>query len=567
MKALIFFMLLALSVRADKPNFLFIAVDDMRPDLNCYGNSMIHSPNIDSLAQKGVLFKRAYVNIAVCNPSRASMMTGLYPDSIKVWDLRVHFREAYPEVITLPQHLRKHGYYAVGMGKVYHNPTPDPQSWSEAVQYPKGVKNAYTKKVREEIKAADKALPQGHHYKGNLRGAAASPNVNEDINTWDGAQTEVAVQTLKRLAQKKEPFFMAMGYVRPHLPFVAPKKYWDLYNRDKIPLAKNRFMPQNGYPQGIGSNYEMRHYYDMMNFPKPADGEVSPEIARKLLHGYYACISQVDALIGRLLKTLKEEGLEDNTVIIFWSDHGWKLGEHNGWSKMTNHEIDTRIPMIVYDPRAKAKGQQSNCLVESVDIFPTVCELAGIPQANGLEGKSFKKLLDEPDSEFKDAVFSQFIQPYQRKPHMGYAVRTENYRYIEWRDIKTGKISFQEIYDQKKDPQENKNIYDSADQNLKEQLQKRLHQWNKPKKMDLTPVVRSIQNGPRCEVKVKNTLKTVVDIYHINHIGARKRVAKLQPGTATVINSYTGHAFVIEAIDGTLHRIIYAGYPKTEIEL
>jgi iduronate 2-sulfatase len=552
---------------AEKPNILFIAVDDMRNDLNCYGNTLIHSPNIDSLATRGVIFDRAYVNIAVCNPSRASMMTGLRPDSIRVWDLRVHFREAMPDAVTLPQHLRKHGYHAVGMGKIYHNPTPDPQSWSEPVPRPAGVKNAYSKEVQAERQRVDDSLPHGHHHKGNLRGPAAMPTVNTDEATWDGANTTVAVDTLRRLGKTKQPFFLAMGYVRPHLPFTPPKKYWDLYTRDDIKLARNRFIPKDSPPMALGDSYEMRHYSDMIDFPKPGAPPVDDAIARRLLHGYYASISFVDAQIGRLLTALKEEALDKNTIVIFWSDHGWKLGEHNGWSKMSNYEVDTRIPFIVADPRAKANGQRCNQLVESVDIFPTVCDLTGIPRYEKLEGRSFKHLLDEPTEASKNEIFTQWMSRRDGVFYMGYAMRTNRHRYVEWRALPGGTVAAREVYDLQQDPDENQSLINSASPELLQSLEQRLQRQNPIRPLDRTPAVRSKKSTKRAKLTFTNNLAVGAAVYWITPIGARKRLTFIKPGKSWTSNTFIGHTFVVESHDGKLHRIVESSAPEATVTL
>lgn len=554
---------------ADRPNILFIAVDDMRPELGCYGNPLAHSPNIDRLSAQGVTFDRAYVNIAVCNPSRASMMTGLYPDSVRVWDLRVHFREASPQVVTLPQHLRAHGYHAVGMGKIYHNPTPDPQSWSEPIPVAK-FPSPFDEKTRAEILAVQDTLPEGHRHKTNLRGPGAIPNAhNDDLKTGDGVQTANAVAALRRLARSEDekPFFLAMGYVRPHLPFTPPKKYWDLHDRAALPLAENRFKPENGYPEGVGSSYEMRHYSDLINFPGPDEDEVDEATARRLIHGYYASISQVDALIGRLLTTLEEEGLAENTIVVFWSDHGWKLGEHNAWSKMTNHEIDTRIPLIVYVPDALGNGKRSERLVGSVDLFPTICELAGVPVPEDIDGASFHHLLEDPTAEFKDAVFTQYMQPYEGVRHMGYTIRTTTHRYVEWREVATGYISFRELYDQVADPQENRNVIDAANTALIDRLQRQLHEWNNPRPLDRTPAVRSQPTKAPCELVIGNEHESAIFVYRIDKTGRRIKLKRLEPGKRLTINTFSGNAYVVEAVDGKVHEIVYAAGRKVEIRI
>jgi len=393
------------------------------------------------------------------------------------------------------------------------------------------------------------------------------PNVNDDDATWDGAMTTVAVNTLKRLAKKNQPFFLAMGYIRPHLPFTPPKKYWDLYKRSEIKLATNRFIPRNSPPMALGDSYEMRHYSDLINFPKPGDPPVDDAIARRLIHGYYASISFVDAQIGRLLKTLKSEGLDKNTVIVLWSDHGWKLGEHNGWSKMSNYEIDTRIPLIVCDPRAKGAGRRCDELVESVDIYPTLCELAGVPLHDKLEGASFGRLLDDPKRQFKKEIFTQWMRRHERVFYMGYAMRTDRHRYVEWRKLPEGTVAHRELYDLDADPQEDSNIIDSAADELVATLRKRLRREHPVGRLDRTPAVRSTKSSGRSKLTFTSKLKVPVAIYWINQIGARKRMTWLKPGKSWTTNTHIGHVFVAESHDGKLHRIIKSAKPAAAVVL
>lgn len=559
---------LGLAQGATKPNILFIAVDDLRPDLGCYGVSHIYSPNIDRLANQGVKFEHAYVNVAVCNPSRASMMTGMMPDTLRCWDLNVHFRESAPHVTTLPQHFRKFGYHAVGYGKIYHNPTPDPQSWSEPVKNPVGLAETYSKELLQEKERLRAKLPDDFWGKSTLRGHASHPCLtNDDSKTHDGATTDMAIATIKRLAKREQPFFVAQGYVRPHLPFIPPKKYWDLYDREKLPLAENRSMPRDGAPMAIGTNYELRHYCDFTDMPAPNEATLSDERARQLIHGYCASISFVDAQIGRLLQGLEEAGVADNTIVVFWSDHGWKLGEHNGWSKMTNHEIDTRIPFIVYDPRAKGNGKATKALIESVDIYPTLCDLAGIPLHPQAEGKSFKTVLDEPDGDFRDFVRSQYIHHHGGKTYMGYAIRDTRYRYVEWRNVASGKLGFQEIFDQIHDPQENINIFETIEPANKTALVNTMQAEFPRRKLDISPQLQSGNSKIEVKISIQNTHESAVNIYAISKRGSRVFYKKLAPGASVQGKAMLGDYFIAEAVDGRVHRILAAGYPTSDFTI
>jgi iduronate 2-sulfatase len=460
----------------EKPNILFIAVDDLRPELGCYGNTYVKSPNIDRLAKQGVTFSKAYCQSAVCNPSRASLLTGYRPDAIKVWDLKTNFRETTPDVVTLPQHFKNSGYFSTAIGKIYHNVIPDDQSWSETKLHIDGYpfdpdavyrdeKNvASLEKRKKQIIAEGKEKKYidriGEWYLKDV--AAENPDIT-DNEYFDGAQTDVAIKKLSELKSKKEPFFFAIGYYRPHLPFNAPKKYWDMYDREQIPLAENDFLPKNSPLMAINNLRELRGYTDFRNTPKPHEGKLSVEAARLLKHGYLASVSYIDAQVGRLLDELERLDLADNTIIVLWGDHGWKLGEHNSWAKMTNYEIDTRVPLIISDPRLETTSVTCDRLVEFVDVYPTLCDLADLTLPKHLEGISTVPLMNNPNLKWKSAVFSQFLREGiwlapDGIEYMGYAIRTENYRYVRWINWETKEFAAEELYDQKADPGENENI-------------------------------------------------------------------------------------------------------------
>ena len=427
---------------SDRPNVLFIAVDDLRPELGCYGNDRVHSPNIDRLAKRGVVFQRAYCQQAVCSPSRTSLLTGLRPDSTKVYDLRTHFRDTVPDVVTLPQHFKKHGYHTVGMGKIYHGSLNDEKSWSEPWWRPTGRSpRGYV--LDENIKIAE-----GNRNRGPAVEAADVP----DDAYPDGMLADRAVQTLREMEGRDEPFFLAVGFVKPHLPFNAPEKYWDRYDRTQIELP-DRTAPPQGAPRYATTNWgELRNYHGI-----PEQGGLSEDQARRLIHGYFACVTYIDAQIGKLLDELDSLGLTDNTIVILWGDHGWKLGEYGDWSKHTNFELDTRVPLILSDPRGGSKGRASDALVELVDIYPTLCELAGLPLPEHLEGVSMVPLLRDPDRPWKSAAFSQ----YPRGRIMGYSMRTDRYRLTRWqRRDDPERVKAVELYDHQSDPGETRNIAD-----------------------------------------------------------------------------------------------------------
>ena len=388
--------------KAAKPNVLFIAVDDLRPELNCFGRTYIHSPNIDRIAKLGMVFERAYCQQAVCSPSRSSLMTGTRPDSTKVWDLVTHFRDAEPNIVTLPEHFKKNGYFAQGVGKIYHPGYDDPQSWSVPWQTPKAP--TYAKTLTPNVEDEDKVRKGGPAFE--------SGDVADNFYK-DGMVADIAVQTLKTLAKKSEPFFLAVGFAKPHLPFVSPKKYWDMYDPAKIQLAPNPYHAEDSPEYALTSSGELRNYYGI-----PAKGSMPDSLARELKHGYYASVSYTDAQIGKVLDELERQGLTKNTIIVLWGDHGWKLGEHGEWAKHSNVENDTNAPLLMAAPGMKAAGKHTRALVEFVDIFPTLADLAGLSLPAHLEGVSFRQLLDKPELKWKPAAFSQKSVPLSVSPRV-----------------------------------------------------------------------------------------------------------------------------------------------------
>ena len=471
-----------------QPNILFISIDDLRPELGCYGNDFVKTPNIDRFASDGVLFNSAYCQSAVCAPSRASLMLGLRPDSTRVWHLGDKFREINPDAVTMPQYFHKYGYYTVNIGKIFHNYMPDSISWDEPDlrPYPYGeevnlLRDGETFYVNEESHDIQRtrrdsilAIRKVTYADGWNCGPVVEIGLGEDHEYIDGAQTDLAIETLKRIKDLDKPFFLALGYYRPHLPFAAPKKYWDLYDRDSIPLPDNPSRPLGSPSFSMNSMYELRAYAGTDKKPHPVDGTIGEDTTRLLKHGYLASVSYVDACVGKLIEAMKEMDIYDNTLIIIWGDHGWKLGDLGSWGKMTNYEVDTKVPLIV---KAQGTGQKAEVggkvlsnkvegLVELVDIFPSLCELAGVPVEDYLQGTSFVPLLENPDQEWKEAVFSQFHRrpqvAYDGGRYMGYSVRTKDFHYIQWHtwDNKLkvpGDSVDAELYDHRIDPYEKKN--------------------------------------------------------------------------------------------------------------
>ncbi|MBI5690278.1 MAG: sulfatase [Verrucomicrobia bacterium] len=457
---------LAAAAPARRPNVLFFAVDDLRPEFGAYGANYVKSPHLDRIARAGVTFNRAYCQQAVCSPTRSSLMTGTRPDTTKVWDLETHFRTALPNVVTLGQHFKNHGYFVQGMGKIYHGGFDDPATWSVPWQTPRGPTYAKPenvaltqrnvqaepdgdRKVKKNSKRAKKEAARGP------RGPAFEAGDVPDNFYQDGKVADLAVSTLREVSRKSEPFFLAVGFIKPHLPFVSPKKYWDLYDPAKIQLAPNKYRPKDAPDYAILPGGELRAYHGI-----PADS-IPDDLARQLKHGYYAAISYMDAQVGKVLDELDRLGLRDNTIVVLWGDHGWKLGEHDAWCKHSNCENDTNVALLLSAPGLKQTGVRTNGIVEFVDVYPTLADLAGLPLPSHLEGMSFKPLLENPQRAWKQAAFSQYPRPASggRPALMGYAMRTERYRFTVWTGRnEPSKIDAIELYDHQRDPQENTNL-------------------------------------------------------------------------------------------------------------
>jgi len=443
---------------ADPPsrvmNVLFIAVDDLRPQLGCYGDPIVKTPNLDALAARGTVFTRAYCQQAVCSPSRTSLMTGRRPDTTRVYDLDTHFRDTIPGVVTLPEQFKKHAYHVQGLSKVYHGSLNDEQSWSVPWWRPSAPGYLIPENVDDLERRTEAARAAGIKPSNKSqwpRGPAWEAPDAPGNALADGMTADKAIEVLNTV--KDKPFFLGVGFLKPHLPFVAPKRYWDLYRKDQIPLAANPFAPRDCPPLALSTWGELRRYRDM-----PQEGPVTDDQALELVHGYYACVSYTDAQIGRVLAELDRLGLRENTIVVVWGDHGWQLGEHGLWCKHTNFETSVRSPLIMSAPGQKAAGAKTGALTEFVDIYPTLCDLCGVPLPEGLEGTSFAPLLGEPDRPWKKAAFSQYPRSVADAGQvMGYSMRTGRYRFTEWRGL-TKDFSELELYDHAVDPNENVNI-------------------------------------------------------------------------------------------------------------
>lgn len=439
-------------------NVLFIAVDDLRPEIGCYGAAHMKSPNIDKLASRGLLFERAYCQVAVCNPSRNSILSGCRPDTTGVFDNQHFLRPNMPDVLTLPQHFKNSGYTAISLGKIFHHsekePGDDPQSWSEPAWYHgEPYRHWFSKESLDYVKQL-KALPKDRQPK-QLRAAPFEAADEPDASYPDAQTAAKAIETLQRLKAEGKPFFLGVGFVKPHLPFTCPQKYWDLYPADTIKLASNAYKPKAAPEPAFHNNYELRSYGTV-----PPKSEVVDEMALNLIRGYRTCVSFMDAQLGRVLDELDRLGLRENTIVVFWGDHGYHLGENGLWTKMTNFELGTHAPLIVSVPGQKTAGQRSKALVEHVDMYPTLTQLCGLPHPKHLEGTSFVPLIEKPDRSWKKAAFSQYLRP-GKPPIMGRSIRTDRWRYTEWRDPK-GNLIGTELYDETNDSQENTNIAGEA---------------------------------------------------------------------------------------------------------
>ena len=428
----------ALSPAGAKPNILFIAVDDLRPELGCYGGKQVQSPHIDKLAARGTTFHRAYCQVAVCGASRASLMTGLRPTWKRFLKYDTFAEKDAPDAMTLPGELRKNGYHCLSNGKIFHHKNDTAtRSWSEDPWKPDMGGASF-------IDPKSKSMIGGRKKRGPV---LEGPQVPDNAYP-DGQIADKTIADLKRMKKQGKPFFIACGFIKPHLPFYAPKKYWDLYDPADLELADNRTLPRHS-PSSLKGSGEVHNYHDRgMKYN-------SDEWHRACLHGYYACVSYVDAQVGRLMKTLDQLKLSKDTIVILWGDHGWHLGEHNFWGKHNVMHLSTRSPLIVSAPGFKP-GQTCDRLVEFVDVYPTLMELAGLKTANdGLQGTSFKPLLEKPGLVWKKAAFSKY----------GPAVSlvTNRYNYAEF---KNGEKM---LFDLNSDPDENVNLATSPKQkeNLK----------------------------------------------------------------------------------------------------
>ena len=421
---------------SERPNFLVIFVDDLRPQMNCYGKDFMVTPNIDRLAAEGILFERAYCNNPVCGASRASLLTGVRPNRERFLTYHTWADKDLPGHLSLPRHMKESGYYTLSFGKVYHHNEDDLKGWSEHPWRPSGQN--WRNYITEENLTIAAGMDNGRAYPFEK---PENANYND---YYDGMIADTAISRLEGLARLDQPFFLAVGFLKPHLPFNAPSQYWELYDPDAIELASNPLPPENAPKAAIHNWGELRNYYGI-----PQEGPVDTETNRKLVHGYYACVSYTDDMVGKLLDEIDRLDLADNTVVLIFGDHGWNLGEHGLWCKHCNFDNAMRVPLIFRGPGV-GKGKKTSTLAEFVDLYPTLCEIAGISLPEHLEGESLADVLENPSNEHKTKVFSRF--------HAGESIITQDFIFSEWVFNNDTAQRPRMLYDHTVDPEENYNV-------------------------------------------------------------------------------------------------------------
>jgi iduronate 2-sulfatase len=449
---------------ATRPNVLFICVDDLKPLLGCYGDRVVKSPNIDRLASRGMVFERAYCNQAVCAPSRNALMTGMRSTTLGIYDLATNFRESVPDAVTLPQLFKQNGYRTEAMGKIFHvghGNHEDPASWSIPHWHAQVVAYAKSRGLTNELTREEALFGNvtGRNIADMPKGAPYEDLDVPDDTYPDGQVADEAIRRLQSAKKKTdEPFFIAVGFVKPHLPFCAPKKYWDLYDRAAFKPAARQTPPEGAPAYAPQFGGELRQYSGI-----PEQGALEADLQRTLIHGYHAAVSYMDAQLGRVLDELDRLDLGRNTIIVLWGDHGWHLGDHGIWCKHTNYEQAAHIPLIVVAPSVGRPSTRTTALVETVDIYPTLCELAGISTdkiSQKLDGRSFVSTLSKSAAPTKEAIFHSFPRrPQGKGPIIGRAVRTARYRLVEWKKPGASSDSADlELYDYETDPDETRNL-------------------------------------------------------------------------------------------------------------
>lgn len=443
------FMLPTIVFSQDKPNVLLITIDDLRPELGCYGNEIIKTPNIDQLSKHATTFNNAFCQVPVCGASRASMHTGVRPTVTRFTSAGSKIDKDLPNAVTLGQHFKENGYFTFSIGKVIHGKKDAAErTWTELVP----AEDMFEYHSKELVSESENPIAP---YKRPQPYEKVINSKDEDF--LDGRSVSAAKEKLKELKDNDQPFFMAVGLARPHLPFVAPERFWDLYNENEIPVATNSFLPENVPNVAKTSWGELRAYNGV-----PKKGDVSPALAKTLKHGYYASVSFADYLVGNLIEELKKQKLYDNTIIVIWGDHGWQLGEHTFWCKHSNFDIALRVPLIIKPQKSKAfKKGNAEGFAEIVDIYPTLCDLTGLSSPKQLQGESLTPILKNSNSEIKEYTLSRWKQ--------GDTIRSKGYRYTLFKN-KKGEIIAEMLFDLVKDPDENKNVV--KDEAYKDEVEK-----------------------------------------------------------------------------------------------
>jgi iduronate 2-sulfatase len=455
---------------AGKKNVLIFFIDDLRTELGCYGTDYIKSPHIDKFASQGVLFERAYCQQALCAPSRISMMAGQYPDSTGIYDLFTPLRKKIPDVMTMPRYFKEHGYVTASYGKVYHHHSDDRANWSDLPDAPGNIyaDPELLASIKLRTETAEKKGLTGLALWAESRGPATEAVEVSDDEYRDGAVARQAIESLRQ--HHDRPFFMCVGFAKPHLPFAAPKRYWDLYEREQFSVP-NRELPAGAPKLAFTVWGELRGYSDI-----PSTGGLDDEKTRELKHGYAACVSYMDAQVGKVLAELDRLGLRENTIVVLWGDHGYKLGDYGLWCKHTNLELDTRVPLIISAPGLE-RGKHSKALVEIVDLFPTLARLTGGEAPESCDGQSLETLMHDPGQAFRPYALSQ----YPRGKVMGYSLRTDRWRYTEWINSETKAIVAQELYDQGETPVPTQNL--AGDPAYRQQVATLAQQLNASKRV------------------------------------------------------------------------------------
>lgn len=470
----------------ETPNVLIFYVDDLRAELGCYGSKTALTPNIDKLASDGVQFNKAYVQQAICAPSRMSTLTGLRPETLGIYSIFTPLRKIHKDVVSMPQLFKQSGYKTVSIGKVYHHNSDDKQYWT----------HHFAKEPNSYVKPENIALMKNLKAKGINKGPAFEDADVDDEAYKDGRAAKYAIETLNEI--KDDKFLMFVGLSKPHLPFNAPKKYWDLFDRNKFEVP-SREKPEGMYRLALSKWGELKNYHGI-----PNEGDLDDNLTRTLIHGYHASVSFIDAQVGKVMKTLEDLDLRKNTMVIFMSDHGYKIGEYGAWCKHSNVEIDVRVPLIISretNYKKRKTGKTSYALVENVDIFPTLVELCGLEGPKS-DGKSILPIINKPNTKGNEIATSVYARG---KNIMGCTVTNGEWRYTEWRDSKTHEVLAAELYEHKNSLLSFKNVSGNSNYSKVEEKMKILLETQFPRNAApfmQNDIPRVVNYNPRLRVRI-----------------------------------------------------------------